>query len=81
MLNILLSGLVCAAASLFFDWVVSAHVIAGSMHELYTCLFKHIPILPLKMSRCVANAVHPAVILTTRLYLSTNTVQTDGCWF
>ena len=39
MFNILLSIFVCAAASLFFAWVVSAHVstpyvIAGSMHVL-----------------------------------------------
>ena len=38
MFNILLSIFVCAAANLFFAWVVSAHVsapyvIAGSMHE------------------------------------------------
>ena len=54
MFNILLSIFVCAAASLFFAWVVSAHVsapyvIAGSTHELYTCLFKHVPVVPLKM--------------------------------
>ena len=39
MFNILLSIFDCAAASLFFAWVVSAyvcaaHVIAGSTHEL-----------------------------------------------
>ena len=39
---------ICAAASLFFAWVVSVHVsapyvIAGSTHELYICLFKHVP--------------------------------------
>ena len=39
MFNILLSIFVCAAASLFFAWVVSAHVSApydnaGSTHEL-----------------------------------------------
>ena len=37
--NILLSIFICAAASLFFAWVVSTHVsvsyvIAGSMHDL-----------------------------------------------
>ena len=68
MFNILLSIFICAAARLFFPWVVSAHgsasyVIAGSMHELSICLFKHVPMLPLLMSRCLANAVHPAVIL------------------
>ena len=39
MFNILLSIFVCAAASVFFTWLVSAHVsapyvIAGSTHEL-----------------------------------------------
>ena len=39
MFSILLSIFVCAAASLFFAWLVSAHVsalyvIAGSVHEL-----------------------------------------------
>ena len=67
MFNILLSIFVCAAASLFFALVVSAlvsarYVIAGSTHELLICLFKHIPVLPLQISRCLANAVHPAVI-------------------
>ena len=68
MLNILLSVFVCAAASLFFAWVVSAHVsapyiIAGITHELQTYISDHSPMLPLKMSRCLANAIHPAVIL------------------
>ena len=68
MFSILLSIFVCAAATLFFAWMVSAHVsalylTAGSTHELKTGLFKHIPMLPLKMSRGLANAVHPAVIL------------------
>ena len=48
-----------AAASLFFAWVVNAHVsapyvIAGSTHDGSTHL---------TMSRCLANAVHLAVIL------------------
>ena len=40
MFDILLSIFVCAAGSLFFAWVVSAHVsaavyvVAGNMHEL-----------------------------------------------
>ena len=42
MFNILLFIFVCAAASLFFAWVVSVHVsvpyvIAGSTHELQAC--------------------------------------------
>ena len=66
--NIPLSIFVFAAASLFLAWVVSVHdsapyVIARSMHELYTCLFKHVPMLSLKMSRCLSNVDHPAVIL------------------
>ena len=45
MLSILLSILVCAAASLFCGCLVSVqvsapYVIAGSTHELYTCLFR-----------------------------------------
>ena len=41
--------------------VVSAHVsapyaIAGSTHELQICLFKRVPMLPLKMSRRLAEA-------------------------
>ena len=64
MFNILLSIVVCAAARMFFARVLSGHVyapyvIAGNTHELKTCLFKHFPILP----RCLANAIHPAVIL------------------
>ena len=57
--NKLLSVFVWAAASLVFGWVVNAHVsapyvIAGSTHELWICLFKHVPMLPLKMSRFLA---------------------------
>ena len=48
--SILLSIYVSAAASLFFAWMVSAHVsapyaIAGSTHELQTCSFKHVIII------------------------------------
>ena len=65
--NILLFIFVCVVDSLFFAWLVSAHVselyvIAGSMHELQTCFFKHVPVLPLMMYRCLTNCVHPAVI-------------------
>ena len=72
--NIILSIFVCAAASLFFAWVVSAHVSApyvsaGSTHKLYTFLVKHGPVLRLKMSWCLANAVHPAVIRKVRSML------------
>ena len=61
--NTFLSIFVCAATSLFFAWVLSAHVsapyvITGSTHE-----FKHVYMLHLKLSRYLANVVHPAVIL------------------
>ena len=67
MFNMLLSIFACAAAALFFvrlcAHVSAPYVVAGSMHELETCLFKHVPMLSLKMKRSLANAVHPAVIL------------------
>ena len=61
--NILLFSIfVCAAASLLLAWLVSSHVsvpyvIAGNTH------FKHVPMLSLKMSRCLGDADNPAVIL------------------
>ena len=59
MLSILLSILVCAAASLFCACLVSVqvsapYVIAGNTQELYTCLFRQMARLLLKMSRCLA---------------------------
>ena len=68
MFNILLSIFDCAAAGVFFAWMVNAHVsapyvVAGSTYELQTCLFQHVPMLLSKMLRCLANTVHPAVIL------------------
>ena len=68
MLSILLSILVCAAASLFCACLVSVqvsapYVIAGSTQELYTCLFRQMARLLLKMSRCLAYAAQPAMIL------------------
>ena len=68
MLSILLSILVCAAASLFCACLVSVqvsapYVIAGSRQDLYTCLFRHMARLLLKMSRCLAYAAQPAMIL------------------
>ena len=67
MLSIRLSILVCAAASLFYACVVSVqvsapYVIAGSTQELYTCLFRQMAMLLLKMSRCLAYAAQPARI-------------------
>ena len=55
-LSILLSILVCAAAILFCACLVSVqvsapYVIAGSTHELYTCLFRQMARLLLKRSR------------------------------
>ena len=68
MLSILLSILVCAAASLFCASLVSVqvsapYVIAGSTQELYTCLFRPMSRLLLKISRCLAYAAQPAKIL------------------
>ena len=68
LLSILLSILVCAAASLFCACLVSLqvsapYVIAGSTHELYTCLFRQTAMLLLKISRCLAYAAQPAMIL------------------
>ena len=68
MLSILLSILVCAAASLFCACLVSVqvsapYVIAGSTQELYTCLFRQMAMLLLKISRCLAYAAQPAMIL------------------
>ena len=59
MLSILLTILVCTAASLFCaclvsDQVSALHVIADSIQELYTCLFRQMAMLLLKISRCLA---------------------------
>ena len=59
MLSILLSILVCEAASLFCTCLVSVQVsapygIAGSTQELYTCLFRQMARLLLKISMCLA---------------------------
>ena len=67
-LSILVYILVCAAASLFCACLVSVqvsaqYVIAGSTQELYTCLFRQMARLLLKISRCLAYAAQPAVIL------------------
>ena len=66
--HILLSILVCAAASLFCANLVSVqvsapYVIAGSTQELYTCLFRQMARLLLNISRCLAYAAQPAMIL------------------
>ena len=68
MLSLLLSILVCAAASLFCACVVSVQVsapyaTAGSTQELYTCFFRQMERLLLKISRCLAYAAQPAMIL------------------
>ena len=68
MLSILLSILVCAAASLLCACLVSVqvsapYVIAGSTQELYTCLFRQMARLLLKISRCLTYASQPARIL------------------
>ena len=68
MLSILLSILVCAAASLFCACLVSVqvsapYVIAGITQELYTCLFRQMARLLLKISRCLAYAAQAVMIL------------------
>ena len=69
MLSILLSILVCATASLLCACLVNVqvsapyYVIAGSTQQLYTCLFRQMARLLLKMSRCLAYAAQPAMIL------------------
>ena len=68
MLSILLSILVCAVASLFCSCLVSVqvsapYVIAGRTHELYTCLFRQMSRLLLKISRCLVYAAQLAMIL------------------
>ena len=55
--HIRLSILVCAVASLFCDCMVSV------IQELYTCLFRQMARLLLKISRCLAYAAHPAMVL------------------
>ena len=64
MLSILLSILVCAAANLFCACLVSVHVsapyvIAISTQEWYTCLFRLMARLLLKIFRCLAYAAQP----------------------
>ena len=68
MLSILSTILVCAAGSLFCVCLVSVYVsapyvIAGSTQEFHTCLFRQMAGLLLKISRCLANAAQPAMIL------------------
>ena len=68
MLSILLSMLVCAAARLFCACLGSVHVsepyvLAGSTQELYTCLFRQMTRLLLKISGCFAYATQPVMIL------------------
>ena len=49
--NILLSIIVCVAATLFFNWLVSTNVSATYVIVGSICLSKHVPMLPLKMSQ------------------------------
>ena len=60
--------LVYAAARLLCACLVSVqvsapYVIAGSTQELYPCLFRQMARLLLKMSRCLAHAAQPAMVL------------------
>ena len=68
MLSILLSMLVCAAGSLFCACLIrvqvyAPYVLARSRHELFSYLIKQITMLLLTISRCLAYAVQPAMIL------------------
>ena len=80
-------NLVCAAASLFCACLVSVqvsapYVIAGSTQELYTCLFRQMARLLLKISRCLAYAAQPAMIhrciFVMVLFLSSVAVNSLG---
>ena len=44
-------------------YVSAPYVLAGSTQELYTCLFRQMARLLLKISRCLAYAAQPAMIL------------------
>ena len=69
MLYILISILVCVAATLFCACLVnvqiyvSFNVIAGSMQELYAFLFRQLAMLLSKRSRCLAHAAQPSTII------------------
>ena len=68
-----LSIFVWAAASLFCACLVSVQVsapylIAGSTQQLYTCLFRQMARLFLKIIRCLAYAAQPVMILRCVLY-------------
>ena len=63
MLSILLSILVCAAASLFCGCLVSVQVSAPYVIAGSTCLFRQMARLPLKISRHLAYAGQHAMIL------------------
>ena len=74
MLSILLSSLVCAAASLFCACLVSVqvsarYVIAGSTQELYTCLFRQMARMLLNISRCLAYTIFRPACHDSSLYL------------
>ena len=63
-----ISILDCAAASLFCACLVSVqvsapYVIAGSTQEVYTCLFRQRASSLVTISRCLAYATQPAMIL------------------
>ena len=60
--------MISAAASLLCVCLMSVHVsaphvIPGSTQELYTCLFRQMARLFLKISRYLTHAAHPAMIL------------------
>ena len=61
MLSLLLSILVCACV--VSVQVSAPYATAGSTQELYTCFFRQMERLLLKVSRCLAYAAQPAMIL------------------
>ena len=68
MFSMLLSILVCAAASLFFACLVYVQVsapyaIADHKYELYTCLFRQMARLLLERPLCLSFPAQPAMIL------------------
>ena len=65
--HIVSASLFCAC--LVIVQVSAPYVIADGTHELYTCLFRQIAMLLLKISWCLAYAAQPVMILCC-IYLS-----------
>ena len=79
MLSILLSILVCAAASLFCACLVSVqvsapYVIAGSTQELYTCLFRQMARLEVTLVKLYTCLYNDIVTICNTLFKIVQTV-------